>query len=769
MLSKKMAFSLVSLITIFALAFAVPSVMAADEITPTLSADTTAYGEIITVTIAFDKVVGIANVNAKMPTVMTVTAAGAAAAPTAATGTTIDATSGVVTVNVKDTDSVAPGIQTDDKIFEFKLAAITAPTPTQVPAGTDIRRIIVTLPKGVAALDPASAESSKAAGLIINLTAVSAVTVDTPRVVSIQRLRPSTQTVTSAFEEAEVTGALDVRIVFTEKPYDFKLATINVEGGTASNLVVGVPFTWHGGRNADGTRNAAETLRPHPIEGMYAHSGTGALQGVLSGSDRVTVPLPSGADDMYHQYRVTVTPYQGVGMVKISIKEFHDNALPFLNVYTPINVEHKPNGREQLRLAVSTTTTALGTSANVAVTTEATAEAENAIAEIIKATPDAAATAAEAVIAEVTDTSVIIPEEGRIYISEIMFARGKHGTLPQWIEIANGSRTEEVNLSGWTITVDNATADADVSVGAKAVFTIPEGTRIDASGQHDTPSTVLVVTEQGRNNLSGAMAAGQMVNLWTDQQTELIRLDIFNRRYSLLSEIAFKITLAPPPPTTPIVTEQQAAARAAATDVVGNLLSDDGTAMWALPMNEAGVRSSIIRRHVSAEPKDGTMMESWVLASDTNLAMDLSARSYYGLPIDIGTPGFRAGGALPVELSHFRPERQKDTGAAVITWSTQSELNNAGFFIKRSQQRDGQFKVINATMIPGAGTTSEKQSYTYTDTTAQPNVVYYYQIEDVSFDGNRQTLTRGIRLKGHVGAAGKATTTWGELKISSEL
>ena len=68
----------------------------------------------------------------------------------------------------------------------------------------------------------------------------------------------------------------------------------------------------------------------------------------------------------------------------------------------------------------------------------------------------------------------------------------------------------------------------------------------------------------------------------------------------------------------------------------------------------------------------------------------------------------------------------------------------------------------------GAGTTAEKQFYTYTDTTAQPNVVYYYQIEDVSLDGNRQTFTRGIRLKGHVGAAGKATTTWGDLKTSNE-
>ena len=372
-----------------------------------------------------------------------------------------------------------------------------------------------------------------------------------------------------------------------------------------------------------------------------------------------------------------------------------------------------------------------------------------------KAKAEAAAAAAKA-----ADTSVRIPEVGQIYVSEIMFTGG--GTLPQWIEISNGSRTEQVNLGGWTLTVENATADADVSVGAKAVFTIPEGTKIDPSGQHDTPSTVLVVTEQGRNNLDGAMAAGQLVNLWTDQQVELILLDVTKRRYSLLSDMAFKITLAPPEPYVTL----------SVTDVVGNL-GADGTATWALPTDEDGARSSILRRHIPvsigpAEPKDGEMMESWVLASDTSFAQSthLSVHSYYGLPTDVGTPGFRAGGALPVELSHFRPARNKETGAVVITWSTQSELNNAGFFIKRSQRQNGEFQIINATMIPGAGTTSEKQFYTYTDTTAQPNVVYYYQIEDVSLDGNRQTLMRGIRLKGHVGAAGKATVLWGELKGS---
>ena len=420
-----------------------------------------------------------------------------------------------------------------------------------------------------------------------------------------------------------------------------------------------------------------------------------------------------------------------------------------------------------------------------------TVAAQAAADAAAKAKADAAAAAA----AKAADTSVSMPKVGQIYISEVMFAGG--GTLPQWIEISNGSRTEQVNLSGWTLTVENATADADVSVGAKAVFTIPEGTRIDPSGQHDTTSTILVVTEQGRHNLDagpGTMGEDQILNLWTDQQTELILLGVTKRRYSLLSDMAFQITLAPPVPivapaaATPAPTTAAgiAAARAAAaakkaadataalarkqaTDVVGNL-GTAGTATWALPMDE-GARSSIIRRHVqvsigAAEPEDGMMMDSWALASDTSFAQitHIRASSYYGSADDVGTPGFRAGGALPVELSHFRPARDKVTDAVVITWSTQSELNNAGFFIKRSQQRDGEFKIINAAMIQGAGTSSEKQFYTYTDTTAQPNVVYYYQIEDVSLDGNRQTLTNGIRLKGHVGAAGKLTTMWGDLK-----
>ena len=478
--------------------------------------------------------------------------------------------------------------------------------------------------------------------------------------------------------------------------------------------------------------------------------------------------VSTGRDGKVYKYLLTVTPaYKDDNPdIVIKIESFEDQEKPTPMKYTPPATDAgRTEGKDMLTVKVGKEEPK-----NVIVVIEVSVPkdtvipdplslAQNSGADNTEASAPVAATKTmDETVATAVDTSVVIPADGQIYISEIMFAGG--GTLPQWIEISNGSRTEQVNLSGWTLKVENATADADVSVGAKAVFTIPEGTRIDPSGQNDTPSTVLVVTEQGRNNLDGAMAAGQVVNLWEDQWSELARLGITERRYSLLSEIAFKITLAPPAPdVTP-----------SATDVVGNL-GTDGTAMWALPMGDSGARSSIIRRHIPTpaaptEPKDGTMLVSWVLASDTNLTQGThgTTHSYYGLPIDVGTPGFRAGGALPVELSHFHPARQTESGAVVITWSTQSELNNAGFFIKRSQQRNGEFKVINATMVPGAGTTGEKQFYIYTDTTAQPNIIYYYQIEDVSFDGDRQTLTRGIRLKGHVGATGKATTTWGDLK-----
>ena len=332
---------------------------------------------------------------------------------------------------------------------------------------------------------------------------------------------------------------------------------------------------------------------------------------------------------------------------------------------------------------------------------------------------------------------------GDIVITEVMVDTSE-GLFPQWIELTHIG-TGKVTLNGWGMVIDNA-IDGEVLGGGNAITVGLSGT-LDVSKDTrnaDAGQSLLLVAWASKRHSTNLRANGI--------------LDIGPRlgqdgRYQLLSYEGFRITLVPP----------QTGAVANFGDIVGNLHED-----WKLPMLEGPKRSSMIRQEMSSAGTmiKGTDANGWILASATPLIS--GPETFYGNDEDAGTPGYDAGGPLPVELSHFRPARDKQTGAVVITWSTQSELNNAGFFIKRSNQRNGDFKVINATMVPGVGTTSEKQFYTYTDTTAQPNVVYYYQIEDVSLDGNRQLLTRGIRLKGHVSAAGKATTLWGELKTSHE-
>ena len=116
---------------------------------------------------------------------------------------------------------------------------------------------------------------------------------------------------------------------------------------------------------------------------------------------------------------------------------------------------------------------------------------------------------------------------------------------------------------------------------------------------------------------------------------------------------------------------------------------------------------------------------------------------------------------LPVSLSHFRAELTH--AGVVLRWVTESELNNAGFNILRSETKHGEFKVVNTTMIQGAGTTSERHTYTWKDTTAKPNVVYYYRIEDISHAGVRKSLAT-VRLRGLISAKGKLATQWAAVK-----
>ena len=332
------------------------------------------------------------------------------------------------------------------------------------------------------------------------------------------------------------------------------------------------------------------------------------------------------------------------------------------------------------------------------------------------------------------DDSVPVAARFDIAISEIMYATSTN-KLPQWIELHNRS-TRRVNLEGWEVTIRNHPEDTTV-LATKLTFTL--GAQILNPDQ-----VLLLVTEQGDN--SGVGEANG--DLRADSVVILKDLIGSTSGYRLLSETAFKVTLTAPAarkigPKVP-------------SDTAGNL---GAIPAWELPLIE-GERSSISRTYDGDDTSDGTTTDGWEFAVEQSTQY-MQGTTYYGHHSDHGTPGYQEEAPLPVELSGFRaargkpsgflPVREQSTGVITITWTTQSEVNNAGFNIKRSKTKNGPFKIINATMIPGAGTTNEKQSYTFTDTTAISNVVYYYQLVCVSVDGTRRTLTRPTRLKGLIG------------------
>lgn len=83
----------------------------------------------------------------------------------------------------------------------------------------------------------------------------------------------------------------------------------------------------------------------------------------------------------------------------------------------------------------------------------------------------------------------------------------------------------------------------------------------------------------------------------------------------------------------------------------------------------------------------------------------------------------------------------------VIRWSTASEVENFGFDVYRADAEEGPFVRLTDEPIPGAGTTDEPQSYSYADRTIEPERAYYYYVESIALDGEREKFTPVIRAK----------------------
>ena len=84
---------------------------------------------------------------------------------------------------------------------------------------------------------------------------------------------------------------------------------------------------------------------------------------------------------------------------------------------------------------------------------------------------------------------------------------------------------------------------------------------------------------------------------------------------------------------------------------------------------------------------------------------------------------------LPVELIFFDAAYIKKD--VQLQWKTETELNNSGFEIERSIDARNWDKV---SFVLGHGTTTESQSYTYTDRNPQTGI-NYYRLKQLDLDG----------------------------------
>ncbi|MCG9127779.1 cadherin domain-containing protein [Candidatus Poribacteria bacterium] len=337
------------------------------------------------------------------------------------------------------------------------------------------------------------------------------------------------------------------------------------------------------------------------------------------------------------------------------------------------------------------------------------------------------------------DGGTIIPELIPIHVSfsELMIpSRGGVHSLPQWLELYNSSKKDTANLRGWQLAIEARDLNGKHRHGIISLNTLyipPE-------------ETALIVTWQARQK-DILIAENQIYSFFTHHFDEFEQNQYRNM---LIGLAGFSLKL----------TNREGLL----VDKIGNLDGDPSTEdapIWETPMNTTknAPRTSIMRRYAKDTflPLDGTEKNNWRSSSDFPLAVS----TFWGTKNDLGNPGYRGEGTLPVTLSHFKAEKKYNT--SIITWTTESEINNAGFNILRSETLEGEYKIVNPTLIQGAGTTSQRNQYTWTDTTLQENKTYCYRIVEVSFEGIQQELAT-VRMRGLVSSKEKLYTTWGDLK-----
>ena len=113
-------------------------------------------------------------------------------------------------------------------------------------------------------------------------------------------------------------------------------------------------------------------------------------------------------------------------------------------------------------------------------------------------------------------------------------------------------------------------------------------------------------------------------------------------------------------------------------------------------------------------------------------AVDYDYKSYQGYYV-WPVRGGQVGPPTVITLSSFTATPSDKS--VMLTWITESEIDNAGFNLYRAEAEDGEYVKINSSLIPAQGSPTQGATYQFIDGNVQNRKTYYYKLEDIDLNG----------------------------------